>query len=212
MGLQVRHPTKTGASIGNRLSEQPVGCDAGKVPKINVEVQERIVEHPQVCIQSSEKLKGATATEATGLRGSERFGVSKKSQRGLAGTSERTPHILVIFKEHGEALSLKMSKYLKKAIFEKTYFWCFFLAIVFRLFCKKEFSKKKSPKLKTSSRIWENFLRIPYFSKPRLIPPKPRLIPPKPRLIAPKPRLIFLLQRTKNRNSQKTQILAIVFK
>ena len=122
-------------------------------------------------------------------------------------------YVLVILKEHGEALSLKMSKYLKKAIFEKTYFWCFFWAIVFRLFfAKKNLAKKNLQNLKLFQEFGKIFLRIAYFSKPRLIPPKPRLIPPKPRLIAPKPRLIFLLQRTKNRNSQKTQILAIIFK
>ena len=45
--------------------------------------------------------------------------------------------LLVIFKEHGEALSLKMSKYLKKAIFEKTYFWCFFWQLFFDFFLQK---------------------------------------------------------------------------
>ena len=55
---------------------------------------------------------------------------------------------LVILKEHGEALSLKLSKYLEKAIFEKIYFLCFFLFQIcfFDLFLlqKKELSKKNS--------------------------------------------------------------------
>ena len=73
---------------------------------------------------------------------------------------------LVILKEHGEALSLKMSKYLKKAIFEKTYFWCFFWQLFFRLFLqKKEFSKKNLQNLKLFQEFGK-FLRIAYFSKP----------------------------------------------
>ena len=43
--------------------------------------------------------------------------------------------MLVILKEHGEALSLKLSKYLEKAIFEKTYFFfAFFFQICFSTF------------------------------------------------------------------------------
>ena len=50
----------------------------------------------------------------------------------------KLPHCLVILKEHGEALSLKLSKYLEKAIFEKTCFCVFFSNLFFDLFfCKK---------------------------------------------------------------------------
>ena len=53
---------------------------------------------------------------------------------------------LVILKEHGEALSLKLSKYLEKAIFEKIIFCVFFFKFVFRFFFAK--IAKKTPKTK----------------------------------------------------------------
>ena len=93
-----------------------------------------------------------------------------------------------------------MSKYLKKAIFEKTYFWCFFWQLFFDFFCKKEFSKKKSPKLKTFSRIWENFSKNSIFFKTATYTPKTATYTPKTATYRPK--TATYLSFTKNKKKK----------